>query len=462
MSQRLYEKLAKLNSDGLYPFHMPGHKRNINASNMKSPFEELLKGAYEIDITEIDGFDNLHDAKELILDAEKNAARLYKSSETHFLVNGSTSGILTAISSVCNRGDKIIVARNCHISVYNAIEINGLEPVYVYPEIVGKSTVNAGIAGSIRKEAVEKLVLSNLDAKAIVVTSPTYDGVLSDIAGISRVAHEYDIPLIVDEAHGALFFKEGRSAVDCGADIVINSLHKTLPALTMTALIHVNGNIVDRNRIKKYLRIYQTSSPSYILMASIDYAMAVMEEEGNRLYREFCIRLTKLKAALIKLNSLVYINRDMLVGDGAFDFDESKILISTSGLNLSGKDLYDILVEKYKLQPEMAAGDYVLLMTTLFDSDEGIEKLISALNEIDKDILNKKIVKRETDNHLDNIEDTEKLDCFKASKEKPSTNTVYAYPPGIPIIVSGEIITDEHIQEIEKAVNDRLDIKWVD
>lgn len=465
MSKRLNEKLIDIETEGLYPFHMPGHKRNMRKIQYENDFGEYLENAYSIDITEIDGFDNLHDAKDLIADAEKRAAKLYGSEETHFLVNGSTCGILSSIAAVCERGDKIIVARNCHISVYNAIELNGLKPVYVEPEIVAKESVLEGIQGSISVASIEKAVLSNGDAKAIFITSPTYDGVLSDVAGISRIAHEYDIPLIVDEAHGALFYLEGRSAVQNNADIVINSVHKTLPSLTQTAVIHINGNIVNREKVRKYLRIYQTSSPSYVLMGSIDYAVSVMEKEGNRLYREFCIRTSRLKETLSRLRCLKYIKKDSLLLEGVFDFDESKVLIAASG-NTSGKDIYNILRNKYSLQPEMAAGDYVLLMTTLFDSEEGIERLEKALVEID-DLLNTKNsdfyeeINSYRDNDDSKNEYKERLNYLKEKTGKASPYTVFAYPPGIPVIVENEIVTDEVIEKIEKALNSDLDIKWI-
>lgn len=453
MSERLNKKLTELRENGLYPLHMPGHKRNIAENDS---FAGRLKNAYETDITEIDGFDNLHDAKDLIKDAEKRAADLYKSDETHFLVNGSTCGVLSAISAVCNRGDKIIMARNCHISVYNAVFLNELTPVYVYPDIIRESGLQ--LTCGINKNDIEKAILENPDACGVVITSPTYDGILSDVAAISKICHEYDMPLIVDEAHGALFFMEGRSAVSCNADIVINSVHKTLPSFTQTALIHINGSIVDRNKVRKYLRIYQTSSPSYLLMGSIDYAVELMETDGRRLYRDFCVRTVKIKDELSCLKNLKLIMKDRLIKTGAFDFDESKVLISTANTKLSGKDLYNILREKYSLQPEMAAGDYVLLMTTLFDSDEGINRMISSLKVIDKllDSEDYKILEDVSSENTDEALESE----FVINEASPYT--VFVYPPGIPIIVKGETVTDNIKKEIGKAIINKLDLKLVD
>jgi len=454
----LNKELLKLKENGLYPFHMPGHKRNIELGSYEdNDFGRTLSAMYDMDITEIDGFDNLHDAKELIRESEDRAARLYKSSETHFLVNGATGGILSAISAVTNRGDKIIVARNCHIAVYNAIEIRELKPVFIFPEIVAENEIRNGICGCIQVSDIEKAVINNPDAKAVVITSPTYDGIISDIAAISRIAHEYDIPLIVDEAHGALFFMEGRSAVLNGADIVINSVHKTLPALTQTALIHVNGKIVNRTAVRKYLSIFQTSSPSYILMGSIDYAVSIMEEKGNRLYRDYCIRTVKMKQALSKLRHLTYLQSDNLIKSGVFDFDNSKVLIASGTTGLRGKDIYNILRDEYRIQPEMAAGDYVLLMTTLFDTDEGIDRLIDALYEIDR-----KYSEEEIDKFRKSDDKTDRDRRYNSIPGTVSEKTVFVYPPGIPIIVKGETVSEETVSEIEKALKAGLDVKMVD
>jgi len=451
---RLWKQLNNLKSEGYYPYHMPGHKRNDSYEF------SFIRDAYDSDITEIEGFDNLHDAKGIIREAEENAARIYESSETHFLVNGSTSGILSAISAVSQNGNKIIVARNCHVSVYNAIRLNNLEPVFIYPEVIDTGIKNTEIQGSMRPETVEKAVIDNPDAVAVVITSPTYDGVLSDILMISKIAHEYDIPVIVDEAHGALFFMEGRSAVSCNADIVINSVHKTLPALTQTALIHINGNIVNRDAVRKYLRIYQTSSPSYVLMGSIDYAMDIMENEGTGLYIEFCKRTLRLKESVSKLRNLKYVSKDYLVNSGAYDFDESKVLIGSD--IISGKALADTLYRDYKIVCEMAAGGYVLLMTTLFDTDEGIDRLLNALDEIDLKLSILRIDSNKSDNSVDDsVCNDDRISFIKSQINRVSPSMIFTFPPGIPIVAEGEIISQEAVDTLTECINKGLDIKGI-
>ena len=257
----IFDKLKNYSDSDYYAFHMPGHKRNLDLMDETSP--------YRIDITEIDGFDDLHHAEGLLKEAQERAAKVYHASETHFLINGSTAGILSAILGTTEKGDSILVARNCHKSVYHAIYLNELDPVYIYP----KFDTEQGLSTEIDAEDVQKALEEHPKIRAVMIVSPTYDGVVSDIEKIAEIVHEAGCLLIVDEAHGAHFgfdpyFPE--SANMYGADLVINSLHKTLPALTQTALLHVNGERVNRRKVKRYLDMLQTSSPSYILMASID------------------------------------------------------------------------------------------------------------------------------------------------------------------------------------------------
>lgn len=437
----LYDKLIEYNKSDYYGFHMPGHKRNEKMFGIGLP--------YGIDITEITGFDDLHHAEDIIKRAEERAARLYKAEETHFLVNGSTVGILSAILGVTNRGDKILVARNCHKSVYNAMELNGLRPIYIYPEYEKNLQINGEVSG----EKIEILLNENPDVKAVMIVSPTYDGVLSDVEKIAQIVHKRGIPLIVDEAHGAHFgfhpyFPENSNVK--GADIVIHSVHKTLPSLTQTALIHINGEIVDREKVRKYLHMLQSSSPSYILMASIDRCMELLESEGDTLFELYAQRIDVLRTELQGLKHLEILQTEQ--------FDRSKFLISVKKTGITSKKLADILLHTYHLQMEMTGGTYVLAMTALGDTKEGFERLKRALFEIDQSLSDEK-----QEDHLpvelpklplvctnEEIErkkcGNEELVLWEASIGRISTEYAYVYPPGIPLIVPGEQITQEAIQ----------------
>ena len=437
----LYDKLIEYNKSDYYGFHMPGHKRNEKMFGTRLP--------YGIDITEIEGFDDLHHAETLIKDQEERAAHLYKAEETHFLVNGSTVGILSAILGVTNRGDKILVARNCHKSVYNAMELNGLRPIYIYPEYEKDLQINGEVSG----EKIEILLNENPDVKAVMIVSPTYDGVLSDVEKIAQIVHKRGIPLIVDEAHGAHFgfhpyFPENSNVK--GADIVIHSVHKTLPSLTQTALIHINGEIVDREKVRKYLHMLQSSSPSYILMASIDRCMELLESEGDTLFELYAQRIDVLRTELQGLKHLEILQTEQ--------FDRSKFLISVKKTGITSKKLADILLHTYHLQMEMTGGTYVLAMTALGDTKEGFERLKRALFEIDQSLSDEKqedylpveLPKLPLVCTNEEIErkkcGNEELILWKASIGRISTEYAYVYPPGIPLIVPGEQITQEAIQ----------------
>ena len=315
----IYEKLKAYSDSDYYGFHMPGHKRKMHMSWDADP--------YTVDITEIEGFDDLHHAEGILKEAQERAARIYHADETHFLVNGSTAGILSAVMGCTHRGDKILVARHCHKSIYHAIYMNGLVPRYVYPEF----DISMHMNGEISKEDVAKALAAEPDIKAVVIVSPNYDGVVSDVKGIAEVAHSYRIPLIVDEAHGPHFGFHpafpGR-ANDLGADVVINSLHKTLPSLTQTAILHINGKLANRRRIKKYLDMLQSSSPSYILMASMDACMEKMSSDGNEMFREFTKILEKTRRRLSECKYIRLVSPEIGTA-GVFDYDRSKLLFST-------------------------------------------------------------------------------------------------------------------------------------
>lgn len=422
---RLYDYLKAYQESDSYGFHMPGHKRNEHLLDCELP--------YGIDITEIDGFDDLHQARGVIKVCEERAARLYHADETHFLVNGSSVGILSAILGCCERGDEILVARNCHKSVYHALELGGLTPVYLYPDYDEVSGINKEIS----IDTVRDALTNYPNAKAMVIVSPTYDGVLSDIEAIATFVHEAGLSLIVDEAHGAHFGFSPyfpTNANEKGADVVIHSVHKTLPSLTQTALLHMNGERVNRESVRRYLRMLQTSSPSYVLMASIDACMEFLEKDGADAFEAYAARLEKLREALKSLKHLQ-------IPESRW-YDKSKLVISARGTSLSGPDLADVLRATYHLESEMAAGDYVLMMTTVADTKEGFDRLQKALFEID--------------NGLCQVEKEVRalpLPRAKAGANHPAKDYIYLYPPGIPVVTPGEEMTEEvteYLQTHEK------------
>ncbi len=423
----LYQKLLKHYENGAYPFHMPGHKRQV---------PEGLSGInpYKIDITEIDGFDDLHHPCSIIKEAEEKAAKLYGADETHFLINGCTGGILAAVRACAKCGDKILLARNSHKSVYNAVLINHLKPVYVWPEDKG------GLSGEISALKIREILEENKDISCVFITSPTYEGYVSDIREIAKAAHEYNIPLIVDEAHGAhMKFHDifPESAVTAGADIVINGIHKTLPSLTQTALIHVQGALVDRKSLKQNLSIFQSSSPSYVLMAATDYAMTYICHEGVPLFNCYSERLKKLYNNLAKLGNLYVLPYD----DGR---DASKIVVCTDRAGISGNELYDMLV-KSGIMPEMSSLYHVVLMTSAWDKEDVYDRLVDILYDIDAGLPGggscEKFAYPETE-YVMSMYEAENAEG-KCDLTDIAKDMIYIYPPGIPIVVPGERITNE-------------------
>lgn len=419
----LHDDLKNL---GHYPFHMPGHKRNEKFNILGS----------EIDITEIEDFDNLHCAQKSIKEIEDALAQIYGASRSFMLVNGSTVGILAAIFAVTQRGDKIIIARNCHKSVYNACFLRELDVIYIeadYDEDDGYYT-------SISQKAINNAVRKNPDAVAAVITSPTYEGNISNVTA--------DIPLIIDCAHGA-HFGFGSFPKYPNKDIVISSLHKTLPSLTQTAVLNV-FNKEYTERIKMYIDIFETSSPSYVLMNSVSRCIDILKN-SDKLFMDYENNLDEFyKTELYNLS--------FKIGD-----DKGKIVVSCSKTNLSGAQLADIMRNEYSIECEMASSNYVIFMTSVADTKYGFDMLSNALIEIDR-----KAIKRKPEKiskvplpykacKACDVKYKEKTELREAHG-KTCAEYVYAYPPGIPIIVPGEVISDEIIDEIENMMKKGVNI----
>ena len=451
---------------------MPGHKRNKEIAQRTG-----VDLPYEIDITEITGFDDLHHADGIIKEAEEEAARLYHSEETHFLVNGSTVGILSAILGTTRRGDTILVARNCHKSVYHAIEMNGLHPVYLYPGYESREQMNTEVSVEDVKAALE----ADQKIRAVVLVSPTYDGVVSDIETIAAAVHAKGIPLIIDEAHGAHFgfhsyFPE--NAVKSGADLVINSLHKTLPSLTQTAIIHINGEIVDREKVRRYLHMLQSSSPSYVLMASIDACIQLLKHDGEELFDQYVTWLSEVRAELKNLRQLRLIETE--------HYDRSKILISVADAELTSHELSRRLREDYHLEMEMTAGKYVLAMTSVGDTREGFDRLVNALLAIDEDLsrdvsrldlrreqlVNVAVRRQNFTIQTNPLPHAQIIYNSETARELPGTflswqqavghialEYAYLYPPGCPLTVPGERVSQEVADMLQWYYEQGFDIE---
>lgn len=486
----LLERLTEYAGSDAYPFHMPGHKRREIPDGIPGGFPD----PYGIDITEIDGFDNLHHAEGILKDAMDEAAAIYGADRSWYLVNGSTCGILSAVFATTENGGKILTARNCHKAVYHAICLNRLEAEYLYPEEITEFGINGGIRAEDVRKALEKDAMhcagNSEDVRgkitkiqAVLITSPTYEGVVSDIRAIADAAHEYGIPLIVDEAHGAhLEYADQchsfpKSALEYGADIVIQSLHKTLPCFTQTAILHVKGKLVDQDRVSRYLSMFQTSSPSYLFMAGMERCIRYMDGDGRNRMVRYEKRLEHFMERMEGLQVLEVLDREIC---GKYrtvaGWDPSKIVVSTMRAeDFHGEELAETLRRKYHLEMEMTAPEYVIAMTSLMDTEEGFERLGTALLEIDGALRH--CVESEQQKEKGESKEKERCETPEATESKVShpirrmliceamdadtertafqdtvgkvsAEFVYLYPPGIPIIAPGEVFTDAIVEKI--------------
>lgn len=486
----LLERLTEYAGSDAYPFHMPGHKRREIPDGIPGGFPD----PYGIDITEIDGFDNLHHAEGILKDAMDEAAAIYGADRSWYLVNGSTCGILSAVFAITENGGNILTARNCHKAVYHAICLNRLEAEYLYPEEITEFGINGGIRAEDVRKALEKDAMhcagNSEDVRgkitkiqAVLITSPTYEGVVSDIRAIADAAHEYGIPLIVDEAHGAhLEYADQchsfpKSALEYGADIVIQSLHKTLPCFTQTAILHVKGKLVDQDRVSRYLSMFQTSSPSYLFMAGMERCIRYMDGDGRNRMVRYEKRLEHFMERMEGLQVLEVLDREIC---GKYrtvaGWDPSKIVVSTMRAeDFHGEELAETLRRKYHLEMEMTAPEYVIAMTSLMDTEEGFERLGTALLEIDGALRH--CVESEQQKEKGESKEKERCETPEATESKVShpirrmliceamdadtertafqdtvgkvsAEFVYLYPPGIPIIAPGEVFTDAIVEKI--------------
>ena len=457
MRNYIVDKLEQLRDEDIISFHVPGHK--MGKIFDKLGYNNILEKIYTLDTTEIEGTDNLHNAKEVIKQSQERAARVFNSDKTIYLVNGSTCGIQAAIMSTCPPKSKIIVNRDCHQSVINSCILGDITPVYIDSEICRETNILKGVNYSKAKEIID----NNLDAKAIILTYPTYYGETYNLRDICNYAHDKDMIVIVDEAHGAhleLSDRLPKSAINLGADIVIQSTHKTLPSFTQSSMVHIKGNRVDYNKLLSILRIIESSSPSYLFMSSLELAVDIYEKHGKELMESLLNNIDKFKDKF-KSNHDVYIYNEM---------DKTKIFISLKNIGMTGYELDEILRSEYKMQCELSNHYGVLLICTIGNEEEDFICLETAL----KDILNKY-------KNKGSIEDTDypvsipkmkltpreafykekKRVKLKDSIGKISGEYIIPYPPGISLISPGEIISEEIITYIHQGIKNGMIVSGI-
>lgn len=464
--QNLYDRLMELHDGDLYPLHMPGHKR---LPGFLPDTARGLAGAYAVDTTETKETDALYEASGILALAQERANRLYgegrEDTETFFLTGGATQGVLSALHATTCVGDTVVALRNAHRSMYHALLLKHLQASYVMPPLL-----TDGFYGALSPDEVAAKLRETPEARAVFLTSPTYEGVVSDVALTAVIAHSHGIPLIVDEAHGAhLGLHEGlpRGALSQGADIVIHSLHKTLASLTQTALIHVQGDIVDRERFRKSIAVFGSSSPSYVLMSAIDLCIGDLENNGRRRFE----KLLRMKAQLLQETAML---TTLQVVDESIVQDPAKAVIMTP--YLCGQALADILRERYHLVCEMVQDSYVVCILTPYDTESVVSRLTDALYGADELFKSMQGLYGTEEIYLPPVTDgrsaafrTQEVfdtlpqavlsigDAFDAPAEtvhfsqaegRVSADFIDAYPPGIPLIVPGEVFSPALVQYI--------------
>jgi arginine/lysine/ornithine decarboxylase len=463
----LYDKLKQYGDSDYYPYHMPGHKRRAAGD-----FGRDIMG---IDITEIEGFDNLHAPENLFVELQQKASRLYGAEESFYLVNGSTCGVLSAISAALPDGGHILMVRGSHKAAYHAAYLRKLNVSYIYPSIISEFDICEAVTEDQIAEALDR---EEGDIGAVFIVSPTYEGRIADVGRIAEMLHKRGIMLIVDEAHGAhLGMAEGININSCqaGADIVIHSVHKTLPALTQSALLHINGKLVDREKIKRFLHIYQSSSPSYILMAGIDNVVNILEKDRSTLFKKFRDRYSRMMDELHRCTKLSFVKMSE-------SQDIGKLIISGKRAGISGHEIYDLLLRKYHLQLEMASSCYCLAMFTIWDEEEAYSRMTDALLDIDRKLNSAEWRDKSTSRHFKTVDVTtlmtsmsdNTIPLWKAwdmKKEYISLENAagrYAgefinlYPPGIPLLVPGEKYTELHCTAIAEYIRQGLNVQGIE
>ena len=436
----LFDELISYSKKDIVPMHMPGHKRQS--------IDSVLP--YAVDITEISGFDNLHERHGILRELADKLAGAKGAAYAFPLVGGSTAGILASVFAMTDPGDRVIISRGCHKSVYRACEIRNLRISYLYPE-----TAPEGFFLSVTPGELEKCLTANPGAKLVVITSPTYEGIISDIKTLSEVSHAHGAKLLVDAAHGAhLGYSDcfPEDALSLGADVSVESLHKTLPALTQTAALYL-GKGIDPRPFEGALDIFETSSPSYILTASIDRCLKYIDD--REVFTRYSRMLDDFYASAACLEKLG--GADFRERDGVFDYDRGKIIISSLRCDKSAPEIPDILRTGFGIETEMTGAYHIVCMTSVCDTPENFARLSEALKSIDRSAGYREVSEPfpdfpEAETVLSLQEAAAARSVYMKLSEaagKISGQYLWAYPPGIPLLTPGEVITPGILRYIE-------------
>jgi arginine decarboxylase len=453
------------------PFYTPGHKRG---AGIAQPLADLLgKAVFGADLTELGNLDNLFAPQGVILQAQQLAAAAFGAKQTWFLVNGSTCGIEAAILATCGTGDKIILPRNVHSSAIAGLILSGAIPIFINPEY----DAVLDIAHSITPGAVQSALQQHPDAKAVLAVYPTYYGVCGDLKAIAQITHEYNIPLLVDEAHGAHFAFHPdlpTTALAAGADLTVQSIHKTLAAMTQASMLHVQGNRIDIDRVNKALQLVQSTSPSYILLASLDGARQQMALHGKQLMSRTLELAALANTKISQIPGLSILSPPPPLSaceeglgvrsSGFVALDQTRLTVTVSGLGFTGFAAEEILDEKLGVTAEFASLQHLTFIISLGNTQADIEKLIQGFTTLAEINLppsakNKSIFWDDIFKVGNSVQISPREAFFTPTETLPLEETrdricaeiVCPYPPGIPVLMPGELITKAAIEYLQQT-----------
>ncbi|MCC8168432.1 MAG: aminotransferase class I/II-fold pyridoxal phosphate-dependent enzyme [Clostridiales bacterium] len=450
-SAPLYEAMEKLKKRRVVPFDVPGHKRGRGNPELVAFLGEQCVG---MDVNSMRPLDNLCQPVSVIKDAEQLAAEAFGADHAFFMVGGTTSAVQSMVLSVCHAGDKIILPRNVHKSVINALVLCGAIPVYVNPE----TDTRLGISLGMKVSEVEEAILDNPGAVAVLVNNPTYYGICSDLKSIVKLAHKYEMMVLVDEAHGTHFyFGENLpiSAMAAGADMAAVSMHKSGGSLTQSSLL-LTGKHVNWEYVHQVINLTQTTSASYLLMASLDISRRNLVMRGKASFARVADMAEYARKEINEIGGYYAYGNELINGESIYDFDKTKLAVYTRDIGLAGIEVYDLLRDEYDIQIELGDISNIMAYFSIGDRMQDVERLVGALSDIRRR-YSKDLAKMLKTEYINPVVLESPQSAFYAEKvmmpiRKTKGRTcgefVMCYPPGIPILAPGEMITKDIIEYI--------------
>lgn len=466
-STPLFDAVVAYAKDRKVSFHTPGHK---HGSAMPEAFRKFAgEHIFDMDLTLLDEVDSLHDPKSVIRDAQMLAAQAYQADASFFLVNGTSGGNLAMIMATCYPGDKIIVPRNCHKSVLSGIILAGCQPVFIQPEI----NLDLAIFCNVSNEQIKKALKEHPSARAVLVTHPTYQGIAADIEELAKIVHADKKLLLVDEAHGPhLRFHEDFpvSAMEANADLCVESMHKIVSGMTQASILHAKKKNVDLARLKRVLQLLTTTSPSYILMCSLDMARMQMATEGKELLSRTLGLARLCRQEVNKIKGISCFGHEAVGSPGIFDLDETKLTITVAESGLTGYEVSTYLNKEFKIQVEYADLFSVLVLISIGNTEKEIRRLVAGLVQIVEKYATHQPLASKRKIRLPSFTPETVMTPrqavfspvvkvpFKEAVGRISAEICSPYPPGIPIIVPGEKVTQEMVDYLREmyAVGARI------